>query len=66
MMVIEEKVDLTDEQRATNPYASNTPMKRYGDPMEMANLMLFLASANSSFCTSGVYMVDGGVSAGRI
>jgi NAD(P)-dependent dehydrogenase (short-subunit alcohol dehydrogenase family) len=34
--------------------------------MEVANLMLFLASANSSFCTSGVYMVDGGVSAGRI
>jgi NAD(P)-dependent dehydrogenase (short-subunit alcohol dehydrogenase family) len=66
MMVIEEKVDLTDEQRATNPYASNTPMKRYGDPMEMANLMLFLASANSSFCTGGVYMVDDGVSAERI
>jgi NAD(P)-dependent dehydrogenase (short-subunit alcohol dehydrogenase family) len=41
-------------------------MKRYGDPMEVANLMLFLASANSSFCTGGVYMVDGGVSAGRI
>jgi NAD(P)-dependent dehydrogenase (short-subunit alcohol dehydrogenase family) len=66
MTAIEEKAGLTDEQRATNPYASNTPMKRYGDPMEVANLMLFLASADSSFCTGGVYMVDGGVSAGRI
>jgi hypothetical protein len=27
-------------------------------------MMLYLASDDASFCTGGVYMVDGGVSAG--
>jgi NAD(P)-dependent dehydrogenase (short-subunit alcohol dehydrogenase family) len=29
----------------------------------VADVMLFLASDQSSFCTGGVYMVDGGTSA---
>lgn len=41
------------------------PMGRQGQADEVANMMLFLASDESSFCTGGVYMVDGGVSAGR-
>ncbi|MFN8524600.1 MAG: SDR family oxidoreductase [Chloroflexota bacterium] len=44
--------------------AGRIPLKRYGDPAEVARLMLFLASDEASFCTGGVYMVDGGVSAG--
>lgn len=44
-------------------YASMTPLKRYGEPEEVAKMMLFLASDESSFCTGGVYMVDGGRSA---
>lgn len=51
--------------RNDQPMATGTPLGRYGTPEEVAKLMLFLASDESSFCTGGVYMVDGGVSAGR-
>jgi NAD(P)-dependent dehydrogenase (short-subunit alcohol dehydrogenase family) len=44
--------------------AARIPLQRYGNPEEVAKLMLFLASDESSFCTGGVYMVDGGRSAG--
>ena len=44
--------------------AERIPLRRYGNPEEVSRLMLFLASDESSFCTGGVYMVDGGRSAG--
>lgn len=39
------------------------PFRRYGTPEEVARLMLFLAGDESQYCTGGVYMVDGGMSA---
>ncbi|HIF17388.1 MAG TPA: glucose 1-dehydrogenase [Cycloclasticus sp.] len=39
------------------------PMARYGEPEEVASLMAFLCSDDASYCTGGVYSVDGGASA---
>lgn len=39
---------------------SLVPMKRYGTNEEVANLALFLASDESSYCTGGIHMIDGG------
>lgn len=43
--------------------AATVPLRRYGSPEEVADVMLFLASDESRYCTGGVYMVDGGISA---
>ena len=37
------------------------PMKRAAQAEEVANLALFLASDESSYCTSSEFVVDGGV-----
>ncbi|TRX20476.1 SDR family oxidoreductase [Flavobacterium franklandianum] len=42
----------------------NIPMGRYGTNEEVANLALFLASNESTYCTGGIHMIDGGFIAG--
>ena len=70
MRSIEEmRVAALDDSSATvevakQAFADRIPLQRYGDPTEVARLMLFLSSDDSSYCTGGVYMVDGGRSAG--
>jgi meso-butanediol dehydrogenase/(S,S)-butanediol dehydrogenase/diacetyl reductase len=43
--------------------AEGIPMGRLGDPQEVANVALFLASDEASFVTGGAMVVDGGLNA---
>lgn len=65
----EQRVAILDDpnltvETAKQSYATRIPLRRYGNPEEVARMMLFLAGDDSSFCTGGIYMVDGGRSAG--
>lgn len=42
---------------------ASIPLRRYAAPKDVANLMLFLASEESSFLSGSVYSVDGGMNA---
>ena len=43
----------------------NYPLGRMGNASEVADVVLFLGSDESSFCTGGDFVVDGGVSTGK-
>ncbi len=54
-----EEVDrMVQEQLA--PFAATIPMGRLGEPIELGNLVAFLASERASYITGAVYQVDGG------
>ncbi len=63
MRSLEEGFSPDAPAQAKEGFAAMLPMHRYGEPQEVSQLMLFLASDDSSYCTGGVYMVDGGMSA---
>jgi len=50
---------------AVTRYHTLMPLGRFGEPKEVANAAVFLASDESTFTTGSVLMVDGGVTAGN-
>lgn len=53
----------SDDPRLSRVLA-RTPMERRGDPREIAQAIVFLASERASYITGAVYNVDGGFMAG--
>ncbi len=60
--MVQEYADLTaqDVGAVRGALEDMTPVKRMGTSEEVANLVLFLASDESSYCTGAIFAVDGG------
>ena len=63
MRSLEAAINAEDTKGTHDRIAASIPLKRYGEPEDIANIMLFLASDESAFLTGGVYMADGGSTA---
>ncbi len=55
----------SDTERAARRLV-HVPMGRFGEPKEMANAVLFLASDEASFITATTFLVDGGISSAYV
>lgn len=53
---------LTDPE-AREKYREAVPLGRLGTPQDIEGLAVFLASDESAYCTGGLYMCDGGLTA---
>jgi 3-oxoacyl-[acyl-carrier protein] reductase len=59
------KTEMTERipEEIKTGYLDRIPLKRFGEPLEVANVVLFLASGLSSYVTGQVIIVDGGMAA---
>lgn len=55
----------SDPKRISNIIENTVPMKRFGTPDEIANVVLFLSSEKASFITGSCVVVDGGQTVGN-
>ena len=63
MRSLEEGIGGEDAESVKAQFEQSIPAGRYGEPEDIAKVMLFLASDDSEFVTGSVYMADGGFSA---
>jgi NAD(P)-dependent dehydrogenase (short-subunit alcohol dehydrogenase family) len=60
MRSLEQGFNPDDPDKFRTDYAASSPIGRYGEPDEVAKMMLFLASDDSAYCSGSVFMVDSG------
>ena len=63
MSSLESQFNPEDQAAAHEFVLASVPMRRYGTNEEVANLALFLGSDESTYCTGGIHMIDGGFTA---
>ena len=63
MRSLEEGFNPEDVESAKKALEESIPLGRYGTPEEIAKLVLFLGSDDSSFITGAQYVIDGGLTA---
>lgn len=63
MRAIEEGVSAGDGAAVQKKFEATIPLGRYAEPMEIAKLVLFLASDDSQFITGTTQIIDGGMCA---
>jgi glucose 1-dehydrogenase len=51
------------DQESRDQLRRAVPLGRLGQPDDIAGLAVFLASDESAYCTGGLYMCDGGLTA---
>jgi len=58
------KTAMTEELRASkyaDAFRDNIPLKRWGEPEEVAEMVIWLASDAASFVTGGAFIISGGM-----
>ncbi|MDN7246321.1 SDR family NAD(P)-dependent oxidoreductase [Planococcus shenhongbingii] len=63
LTAIQSNISPGDPELAASAIRQGIPVGRFGMPLEVAQIVLFLASEKSSFVTGSIYNVDGGMQA---